>query len=216
MTNLYHDFKKFKLEAPTLGLNRDEFIKRWNDDKVATEKAIAKALTALINDTYGILCLSEDKDNIKMWSHYANKHTGVVLEFDFQKILTKGKDYYWKVNYPGVGKFLNFLDKEVPSNSSFFGQLITKASVWEEENEVRICAVHSGLHPMNPECFTGLIFGINTNVEEKITLVHLVGKNYPNVKFSQADRDEDDFKINIVPLDVKLHIDLLIQKRNNG
>ncbi len=30
----------------------------------------------------GILCLSEKNDDILMWSHYGNKHSGICLEFD--------------------------------------------------------------------------------------------------------------------------------------
>lgn len=32
--------------------------------------------------TAGILCLTEDSDNILMWSHYASGHTGFVVGFD--------------------------------------------------------------------------------------------------------------------------------------
>lgn len=42
-------------------------------------------------DTFGVLCLSdnnnlEDYDAVLMWSHYANKHTGILLGFDFEYI----------------------------------------------------------------------------------------------------------------------------------
>jgi hypothetical protein len=33
-------------------------------------------------DNSGMICLSESCGDILMWSHYAEKHTGVVLEFD--------------------------------------------------------------------------------------------------------------------------------------
>ncbi|WP_205631947.1 DUF2971 domain-containing protein, partial [Aliivibrio fischeri] len=31
---------------------------------------------------YGIISLTETKDNLLMWSHYANEHNGFVVEFD--------------------------------------------------------------------------------------------------------------------------------------
>ena len=34
-----------------------------------------------LNSTFGILCFTEKKDNLLMWSHYANSHKGFVLEF---------------------------------------------------------------------------------------------------------------------------------------
>jgi prenyltransferase beta subunit len=41
-----------------------------------------KFLMNALNDTIGILCLTEKKDNLLMWSHYANSHKGFVLEFN--------------------------------------------------------------------------------------------------------------------------------------
>lgn len=37
---------------------------------------------ASINENVGVLCLSEAWDVLKMWSHYAGVHTGLVLGFD--------------------------------------------------------------------------------------------------------------------------------------
>lgn len=36
-------------------------------------------------DYYRILCLSKNKDNILMWSHYAQYHQGAVIGFDFKE-----------------------------------------------------------------------------------------------------------------------------------
>lgn len=36
-------------------------------------------------DYYRILCLSKNKDNILMWSHYAQHHQGAVIGFDFKE-----------------------------------------------------------------------------------------------------------------------------------
>lgn len=204
MMEFYDELSKVKLEEPKLNLTKEQFIGEWKVDKIGFEKKVNKTLTKLINDNYGILCLSERDENIKMWSHYANKHTGVVLEFDFHNFITNGKDFYWKVNYPTDGKFLNFLDSSIPANDSIFGQLITKANIWSEEQEVRVCVLRSGLHPLNETCFKGIIFGINTPKEEKISLFNIIKMRYPNAKFSQARRDEDEYKIHIDPFDIQL------------
>ena len=33
-------------------------------------------------DGYGVSCFSKSNDNILMWSHYSEKHTGICLEFN--------------------------------------------------------------------------------------------------------------------------------------
>lgn len=35
-----------------------------------------------VNSELGVLCLSEIHDDILMWSHYADGHRGIVLQFD--------------------------------------------------------------------------------------------------------------------------------------
>jgi len=37
-------------------------------------------------DTIGVLCLSENKHDLLMWSHYADAHRGVMIEFDFKEL----------------------------------------------------------------------------------------------------------------------------------
>ena len=40
-----------------------------------------------VEKDYGILCLSKIKDNILMWSHYANSHKGIAIELDSKILL---------------------------------------------------------------------------------------------------------------------------------
>ena len=41
-----------------------------------------EALLKHINDTYGIFCLSTSRENLVMWSLYADSHKGMVVGFD--------------------------------------------------------------------------------------------------------------------------------------
>jgi len=52
------------------------------------EQAINKLDSAIdiLRNTGYIACFSETHDNLKMWSDYANKHTGFVLEYDFDSL----------------------------------------------------------------------------------------------------------------------------------
>lgn len=68
-----------------------------------------------------VACFSEIKDNFLMWSHYASRHRGICLEFNFQK-KTAG-EYLLPI---GVGEYsydekvniVKYADK--PSSTSFF------------------------------------------------------------------------------------------------
>jgi hypothetical protein len=48
-------------------------------------KIYSKMMTDLLkalDDSFGVLCLSERPDDILLWSHYGNSHRGLCLEFD--------------------------------------------------------------------------------------------------------------------------------------
>lgn len=48
----------------------------------ATTPQVSSIITQKINELIGALCLSETPDNLLMWSHYAESHSGFVLAFD--------------------------------------------------------------------------------------------------------------------------------------
>lgn len=98
-----------------------------------------------IDQSDGILCLSETADNILMWSHYGNSHKGYVIEFDttheffHQKIPNQKTgdvlEYAGspkKVTYTKHRKIISFWQK---SMSDVF---LTKGSDWAYEKEHRM------------------------------------------------------------------------------
>ncbi len=53
-----------------------------------------------INDNVVGLSLTEDKENLLMWSHYAKEHSGFVIELDTEDDFFKSKDkFLFKVEY---------------------------------------------------------------------------------------------------------------------
>lgn len=49
---------------------------------------MVKNLHRSLGSAVGITCFSETPQNMLMWSHYANKHTGVCVEYDFSKLFS--------------------------------------------------------------------------------------------------------------------------------
>jgi hypothetical protein len=59
------------------------FFRNFMSMKGARNRDLAvNTIKKSLNDTIGILSLSEIEDNILMWSHYSADHTGFVIEFD--------------------------------------------------------------------------------------------------------------------------------------
>ena len=177
-----------------------------------------------LDETIGILCLTEDPDNLLMWAHYANHNRGFVIEFDekhgyFDRKEKPGelRRYLKKVNYseerPEIILFnLELSDGEnidVWINKFFWN----KSSVWEYEQEWRMIETLKEcknkikndnqeicLFPIPLDCITGIILGCRVleEMHQKFVALLKSDKRYSHIKLKQAVIDEKDFRLNIV------------------
>ena len=91
-------------------------IRRQRDDgrfvkvsagKVYTDmyrKMMTEALPTL-DDSFGVLCLSERPDDILLWSHYSNSHRGLCLEFDaaaYPDVFPRLRRVFYQKKYPAI------------------------------------------------------------------------------------------------------------------
>jgi hypothetical protein len=94
-------------------------------------------MTSAIQEQYRIYCLSTHSDSTLMWSHYANNHRGVCLEFKCDNEVFGGA---MRVNYIDKYPPLDFTcDPLLP--------LITKSSAWSYEDEYRVVALEKFIDP---------------------------------------------------------------------
>lgn len=89
---------------------------------------------------YYTSCFTKGMDNILMWSHYADSHRGVVVEFTpINKPFTDA--VLVPMKYERISRF-NFgwgnLDNDVSIQNNVCSLLSTKSEVWSYENEVRM------------------------------------------------------------------------------
>jgi len=102
----------------------------------------------------GVISLSETKDNLLMWSHYADEHSGGVIEFTFDVNLETGKQgckkfletladnlyLFNRVKYrpqrePDLDLFENVDEPVTTSLKKYIS--FTKAEAWSDEKEHR-------------------------------------------------------------------------------
>jgi hypothetical protein len=131
----------------------------------------------------GICCLSKVPDSILMWSHYANHHKGVVVEFDtFQDQYTELHDVEKKLlGYPIV------YQDQMPKISARNGQdgfsavqssILTKSLSWKYENEVRVLSTHlgPGIHNFDHSLISRIVAGVKMTHSDYLDLVERVNK----------------------------------------
>jgi Protein of unknown function (DUF2971) len=128
-----------------------------------------------IRKTRGVLCFSAINDDILMWSHYADKHSGVCLRFDpANKFFQDLKPVSYTDKYPRMNFLRLVEEREAPgaigerAREELTTKLfLTKASHWKYEREWRIGMFPLndptvGFHPFSAEALTGIIFGVHT------------------------------------------------------
>lgn len=110
------------------------------------DPAHRRDITEQIMSRHGVLCLSERRDSILMWSHYCDSHKGFCLGFDGPELreylrrrfnLTKRIPTWYRVEY--WPKYPELLPSEfVGDPELFFAKPITLKSIhWEYEEEWR-------------------------------------------------------------------------------
>jgi len=150
----------FILAIRSLNLNKEvpeiETVKRTFND--AAKETLTKS-RKLISDQFRVTCLSERMDSPLMWSHYANKHFGFCLEYDFTHtmikkypdlvmaqlmlfpvIYTQKRPLISKAFFNSKTKLNYIKSKKLPPNliNNIMLGLLTKSEDWEYEREWRI------------------------------------------------------------------------------
>ena len=107
-------------------LRRDRRLLNWFVEESS------RRLGEAINKEYRLYCLTPKDDNLLMWSHYADNHKGVCLQFDTRMEPIAGA---FKVSYQGQLPL-----SIIPEHNEDAAEkaLLTKSDVWDYEEEFRL------------------------------------------------------------------------------
>jgi len=84
----------------------------------------------------GVLCLTPSRDNVLMWSHYADEHRGFSIKFDIPESIPVNKINY-AIDLPN--HHLSFFAKRpLSANNGYLDFQYTKHLNWKYEDEHRI------------------------------------------------------------------------------
>lgn len=149
-----------------------------------------------------VFCLSEENDNILLWSHYSANHTGICFGLDRDFIYYNTGASVGRVEY--VDDYLTLKPTPVDEPTHIF-QVLTKAKKWEYEKEYRFVYWDSkSVFDIESKAILEIVFGCCTPKNEIDKIVELV-KSDPSlshVKFFQAQKIPYTFKISVSPLEL--------------
>jgi hypothetical protein len=131
---------------------------------------------------FGIACFSRYYDNVLMWSHYSNKHTGVVIGYRYDRIVHKNSeliggdvDYRIHKNKLRTGKYAGELESVLESDF-LTRKLFTKHPCWSYEQEYRLLNPNSAgeKYPIDKESICELHLGCEIDPDIKSSLLEIV------------------------------------------
>ncbi len=175
-----------------------------------TLNPILPRIKEIINENFAITCFSETPDNILMWSHYADKHSGFCVEYDFKKMTSQSLLLMLfpaiysneKPNIPLSMFDFNDLDNIKLSNGSsgipdLIISLLTKSNIWSYEKEWRIIGSQSMLQEQKhmEDIAVKVYYGANISPENKERLEAIVKRK--DLESAQFIIDNDRFKLRL-------------------
>ncbi len=141
----------------------------WRELKQAVNKELSSLRADFDNmkTTTGISCLSESDNSLLMWSHYANNHCGMCVEYELLNINNQVGFSPVPVIYSDKRSSLCSINPDTIENdttSVFIKSLTSKSPEWSYEKEWRIIQDEDAC-------------GINWNAEKKGALLDMICPN---------------------------------------
>lgn len=152
-----------------------------------------------------IFCMTETHDNLLMWAHYAQSHTGAVIKFLYVKeedsplCLAQPVAYSDKMpilRNEDIFNLGNKLTEKVINHIT-----LTKGIDWAYEKEWRIVASMrdksktSEILAFAPEEVGAVYLGCKISDMDKRAIIEITTKNYSKAVIYQAAKHEKEFKL---------------------
>ena len=157
-----------------------------------------------------LLSVSKTAQNTVMWAHYADKHKGGVIGFDFGYFFRNMEPVHYFMQRPKLNIWDDYLSKEF--KKEYFKTLITKSIEWKYEEEFRnvlddtdltsfekdglVCrkdfeGKETWFLRLNPESIGEIVFGLYTEDSLKLAIRKLIKRpELQHVKLYQAKESE--------------------------
>jgi hypothetical protein len=170
-------------------------------------RSLVRQITGIdqpIHERYRVFCLSSMADSVVMWSHYADKHRGVCLEFGTKEEEFSGA---YRVEYSEGYPPFNLADDSLAHNLL---PLVTKSAEWSYEHEYRVIAeehafarsaeslhTHDGFLTIPPTSLTSIILGCEMDDAARESVREIVRRSDRAMAVKEAVRVPNQYSLSI-------------------
>lgn len=149
-----------------------------------------------LKNEYGLFCVSQDPENLLLWSHYASSHSGICIGFNAKLLYDIGK-------FSSVGPVTYYIDYPIISpfdegENCYYYQIYSKSFHWAYECEFRYVKDDSPntIIKFPAEAIEEIYMGcmISESNEDIIRKIHK--DIYPHSKLIKYTRDKSKYSLN--------------------
>ncbi len=154
----------------------------------------------------GVLSLASQWNSPLMWSHYADEHKGICIEYDISRAVCKKPkmvDYYGGRGI-NISRLVDLIiyDSEEAKEEIEYKYFYTKAGQWSYEEEWRYISETQGVKPV-PFHLSGIYFGMRCNISVVSSIVKLLNGSESNVRFYHTYASQDSFELHKREIEVE-------------
>lgn len=190
-------------------------IDYWAAHILKNEKFVIEGLRekreALMDETMRVASFAasdvDPKDEILLWSHYAQKHTGIRIGFEFPE--NKGLYGIAPIDYreERIGLDISVNPEAAANQTAIEKTFRTKSTAWAYEKEHRLITAtivcKRGMPPneeleflpFEPSWVKRIDFGLRHDRKMRDQIVQLATTTYPHVKLHQAEYSDDSYSL---------------------
>jgi hypothetical protein len=195
---------------PTVAVSEEELaaikenLRRDAGARKALLENFSKRFVDMIPGRWKLYCLTPFPDSTLMWSHYADNHKGICLEFSTDySLFGSAQEVQYLSSYPQWSPQA-LMDKTSPHI------LLTKSHDWSYESEYRIIGLGEGIpRPLAGHALelkgqflnipTGALQAVVVGCEAHFVSVReVVTRSAPGLKIRRAVRSRTQYELEIV------------------
>lgn len=146
----------------------------------------------VITGSIGTFCVSEKRDDLLMWAHYADSHRGVCLEFDgLGPLMAQAQ----RVDYSPTRNAINHYTDD--RSATLAKALLTKSDHWAYEAEWRLLRTEKGpgRARFRPQNLTGIVIGALAPRETLETVRRWASQRATPVALYRTSTSNKEFKL---------------------
>lgn len=167
-------------------------LKRPQSNLGRIAEKFPEALRGDMDRDVGILSLSEVPDHILMWSHYADCHRGLCLEFSTDSTFFKRAE---PIRYSQEFPVFDYFETNADERARMIA--LTKADFWSYEKEWRIVDTDAGpgIQRYPAKALRRVIFGSETPKDLEAKVRRWVEAADIRPQFTRAQRHPQEYRL---------------------